>query len=191
MNDLAHLETLQDYYARHHVLPSFSTISELTGLRSKSSVSALVNRLKIAGYLDTSPGNRLKPGKSFFSRTIVDSVRAGLPQPANDYSHDNFTIDDFLIDKPAKTVLVRVKGDSMIEANICEGDIVVVEKRSSAEAGDMVIAIIDDELTLKYLDKDAEGIFLRPANSLYKNIRPTISFEIFGVVIGLVRKYKS
>ena len=108
MNDSTHLETLQDYYAHHHVLPSFSTIAELTGLRSKSSVSALVNRLKIAGYLDTSPGNRLKPGKLFFSRTLLDSVRAGLPQPANDYTQDSFTIDDFLIEKPAKTVLVRV-----------------------------------------------------------------------------------
>ena len=189
MNDSTHLETLQDYYAHHHVLPSFSTISELTGLRSKSSVSALVNRLKIAGYLDTSPGNRLKPGKLFFSRTIVDSVRAGLPQPANDYTQDSFTIDDFLIEKPAKTVLVRVKGDSMIEANICEGDIVVVEKRSFANKEDMVIAIIDDEFTLKYLDKDEEGLFLRPANHLYKIIRPVTSFEIFGVVVGLIRKY--
>ena len=77
----------------------------------------------------------------------------------------------------------------MIEANICEGDIVVVEKRSFANKGDMVIAIVDDEFTLKYLDKDADGLFLKPANHLYKIIRPVTSFEIFGVVVGLIRKY--
>ena len=110
--DRNYLEALRDFYARHRVLPSFSTIGELVGLRSKSSVHALVARLKLAGYLDTSPGNRLKPGKRFFERTIADSVRAGLPQPADDSSQEVLTLDEFLIERPSRTVLVRVKGDS-------------------------------------------------------------------------------
>jgi len=189
MSDQTYLEALQDFYARHRVLPSFATIGELIGLRSKSSVSALVARLKLAGFLDTSPGNRLKPGERFFERSVADSVRAGLPQPAHDQSHDVLTLDEFLIEKPSKTVLVRVKGDSMIDAGVQEGDIVVVEKRPGANIGDMVIAIVDDDFTLKYLDRDKSGFLLRPANPAYAVIRARESFEIFGVVVGLVRKY--
>ncbi|MBA2690667.1 MAG: LexA family transcriptional regulator [Burkholderiales bacterium] len=190
MSDPNYLETLQDFYAHHRVLPSFSTIGELTGLRSKSSVAALVARLKLAGFLDTSPGNRLKPGTRFFERVIADSVRAGLPQPAGNSAHEVLTLDEFLIEKPSKTVLVRVKGDSMNDAGVKEGDIVVVEKRPAANVGDMVIAIIDDDFTLKYLERDKSGFFLRPANPAYPVIRARESFEIFGVVVGLVRKYR-
>jgi repressor LexA len=189
MSDPNYLDTLRDFYAKHRVLPSFATIGEMVGLRSKSSVAALVARLKLAGFLDTSPGNRLKPGPRFFERTLADSVRAGLPQPADDQSQDVLTIDEFLIEKPSKTVLVRVKGDSMIDAGVHEGDIVIVEKRPAANVNDMVIAIVDDEFTLKYLDRDRSGFFLRPANPAYPVIRAQASFEIFGVVIGLVRKY--
>ncbi|HVK53919.1 MAG TPA: LexA family transcriptional regulator [Burkholderiales bacterium] len=189
MSDQNYLETLQDFYASHRILPSFATIGQLTGLRSKSSVAALVARLKLAGFLDTSPGNRLKPGARFFERIAADSVRAGLPQPVSDQSHDVLSIDAFLIEKPSKTVLVRVKGDSMIDAGVQEGDIVVVEKRLSADIGDMVVAIVDDEFTLKYLDRDKSGFLLRPANPAYAPIRARESFEIFGVVVGLIRKY--
>lgn len=189
MSDPNYLDTLRDFYAKHRVLPSFATIGELTGLRSKSSVAAMVARLKLAGFLDTSPGNRLKPGQRFFERVLADSVRAGLPQPADDQSQDVLTIDEFLIEKPSKTILVRVKGDSMVDAGVHESDIVVVEKRPAANIGDMVVAIVDDEFTLKYLDRDKSGFLLRPANPAYPVIRAQGSFEIFGVVVGLVRKY--
>jgi SOS-response transcriptional repressor LexA len=194
MADPSYLQTLQDFYAKHRVLPSFATIGALCGLRSKSSVAALVARFKLVGYLDTSPGNRLKPGTRFFERSIADSsVRAGLPSPADDQGYDTLTIDEFLIERPSKTILVRVKGDSMIDAGVFEGDLVAVEKRSSADIGALVIAIVDNEFTLKYLDRDKEGFFLRPANPAYPLIRArdaTQSFELFGVVVGLVRKYE-
>ena len=188
--DRNYLEALRDFYARHRVLPSFSTIGELVGLRSKSSVHALVARLKLAGYLDTSPGNRLKPGKRFFERTIADSVRAGLPQPADDSSQEVLTLDEFLIERPSRTVLVRVKGDSMVDAGIHEGDIAVVEKGARAGVGDIVVAVVDDDFTLKYLDRDRDGYFLRPGNPSYPVIRPRGALEIFGVTVGLIRKYR-
>ncbi len=188
-DDRNYLRALQDFYSHHRVLPSFATIGELVGLRSKSSVAALVARLKLAGYLDTTPGNRLKPGRRFFERTITDSVRAGLPQPADDSSQEVLTLDDFLIERPSQTVLVRVKGDSMIDVGIHAGDIAVVEKRSNARKGEIVVAIVDDEFTLKHLDRDKHGVFLRPANPAYPAIRPKGKMEVFGVLVGLVRKY--
>ena len=80
-NDRSYLESLQDYYARHRALPSYASIGGLLGLRSKSSVAALVARLKLAGYLESTPDRRLAPTRRFFARPLADApVRAGLPE---------------------------------------------------------------------------------------------------------------
>ena len=189
-NDARHLAKLQDFYARHRVLPAYSTMGELLGLRSKSSVAALIERLKRAGFLETAPDRRLKPTARFFQRPRVDSVRAGLPHAVAEGNPEGLTLDEYLIERPSRTVLITVKGDSMVEAGIREGDIVVVERRSTAEVGDIVVAIVDDEFTLKFLDRDGGGFFLKPANPAYGPIRPAGSLEIYGVVVGLVRKYR-
>ena len=188
--DADHLAQLQDYYARHRVMPSYAGIGEQLGLKSKSSVAALVARLRLEGFLEAAPDKRLKPGPRFFERTLADSVRAGFPQPADDSARDTLTIDEFLIEQPSRTVLVRVKGDSMIEAGIHSGDIAVVEKRHDARPGDLVVAVVDDEFTLKTLVREKGEFVLQPANPAYPVIRPRDSLEIFGVVVGVVRKYK-
>lgn len=189
-NDRDHLNKLQDYYAAHGVVPPYSTFMQVVGFRSKSPVAALVNRLKIAGYLETTPDKRLRPGKRFFERPVYESVQAGFPSPAADAQHDALTIDEYLVERPSQTVLVTVKGDSMSGAGIHGGDIVVVEKRPTAKIGDIVIAIINNEFTLKYLDKEKGKFVLRPANLAYPVIRPQGDLEIFGVVVGQFRKYK-
>ena len=189
-NDASYLAKLQDYYADHSVLPPYSTIMSLLGFKSKSPVAALVARLKLLGFLESTPEKRLKPGKRFFERPIYDSVRAGLPSPAGDTSYDTLTIDEYLISHPSSTVLVTVKGDSMIDAGIMPGDTVVVEKRGPARAGEMVIAIVDNEFTLKTLGKEKGKFVLIPANPAYPVIRPQGDLEIFGIVVGQFRKYK-
>jgi SOS-response transcriptional repressor LexA len=185
-----HLGKLQDYYAAHGVVPAYSTLMQVVGFRSKSPVAALVNRLKLEGYLESAPDKRLRPGKRFFERPIHESVQAGFPSPATDAQHDTLTIDEFLVEHPSQTVLVTVKGDSMSGAGIHAGDIVVVEKRPAAKVGDIVIAIVDNEFTLKYLDKEKDQFVLRPANLAYPVIRPRGDLEIFGIVVGQFRKYK-
>jgi len=97
-NDRSYLGTLQDYYARHRVLPSYASIGGLLGLRSKSSVAALVARFKLAGILESTPDRRLAPTKRFFARPIASGfVRAGLPDPVTDDEPDAVTLDDYLI----------------------------------------------------------------------------------------------
>ena len=82
-NDRSYLTSLQDYYARHRALPSYASIGGLLGLKSKSSVAALVARLKLAGFLDSTPDRRLAPTRRFFARPLAESpVRAGLPEPS-------------------------------------------------------------------------------------------------------------
>jgi repressor LexA len=189
-NDGQYLAKLQDYYTRHRVLPSYSAIGKLIGLASKASVADMVLRLKAEGFLESAPGKRLKPGQRFFERPFAESVRAGLPSPAADLGPDILTIDDYLVPHPSKTVLIKVKGDSMIDAGIHADDTVVVEKRTSANVGDIVVAIVDNEFTLKRLDRERGQVVLRPENKTYPVIRPKGELEIFGVVVGQFRKYR-
>jgi SOS regulatory protein LexA len=188
-NDRSYLATLQDYYARHRALPSYASIGGLLGLRSKSSVAALVARLKLRGFLESTPDRRLAPTRLFFQRPLAEApVQAGLANPVDDAPADALTIDDYLIEHPSQTVLVRVKGDSMQDAGIFDGDLVVVEKRNTARQGEIVIAIVDNQFTLKRLDTERGRFILRPENKAYPIIRPEGSLEIFGVMVGLVRK---
>ena len=181
------VDALRDYYAEHRVMPSYATLSALAGIRAKSWAHTLVSMLRDEGILDVTPDKRLKPGPRFFERELAESVRAGMPEQATE-STQTITIDSYLIDHPSKTSLVRVKGDSMIDAGILEGDLAVVEWRTNAKPGDIVVALVDGELTLKYLAKDKEGYWLRPANPDYSPIRAKGTLEISGVMVGLVRR---
>jgi len=189
-NDGQYLARLQDYYARHRVLPSYARIGTLVGLNSKASVAEMVLRLKGEGFLESSPDRRLKPGRRFFERAVAESVQAGQPTPVSDAIPETLTIDEHLIPNPSKTVLITVKGDSMIDAGIHADDVVVVEKRASAKPGDIGVAIMDNEFTLKRFDRERGRVVLRPENKAYAVIRPKDNAEIFGVVVGSFRKYR-
>ena len=181
------IDALRDYYAEHRVMPSYATLSELAGIKAKSWTHTLVAMLRDEGILDVTPDKRLKPGPRFFERELAESVRAGMPEQAPDATQ-TITIDSYLIAHPSKTSLVRVKGDSMVDAGILEGDLAVVEWRTNARPGDIVVALVDGELTLKYLAKDKGGYWLRPANDNYLPIRAQGTLEISGVMVGLIRK---
>ena len=184
------LEKLQDYYAEHKVIPSYSVLASLWGVSAKSWVSECVKRFEEAGYLDWTPDRQLKPGKRFFERRVADEpVQAGMPNAALAEGYDFVSsIDEMLVRVPSKTQLVRVKGDSMIEAGIHEGDYLVVEKQPHANVGDIVVAIVDNEFTVKYLDRERGQFVLKPANRAYPVIRHRGRLEIFGVMAGLVRR---
>jgi repressor LexA len=188
-SDVDHLNKLREYYARHRVLPSYSSIGNLLGFSSKGSVAELVMRLKQERFVDATKDRRLKPGNRFFERPLASSkVAAGFPSPATEDLQDTITIDEYLVRHPAQTVLVTVKGDSMIDAGIQPGDIAVVEKRNAAHPGDIVVAIVQSEFTIKTLGKEGDRFVLKPANKAYPVLRPK-ELEIFGVVVGSFRKY--
>lgn len=189
--DREYLGKLQDYFAQYRNLPSYSTIGQLLGIASKSAVSALVSRLKSHAYLEVTPDKRLAPTDRFFEREHSEfPVPAGIPTSANDTSINTLSIDEYLIHRPSSTLLITVKGDSMIDEGICDGDIAVIEKRHSANTGDIVVAIVDGEYTIKTLAKEKDSYLLLPANKAYPTIRPRETLEIFGVLIGLIRKYR-
>ena len=187
-NLASYIGALQDYFVQYGVIPSLTELGSLWGIAGRAWTHRLVARMKEEGYLEESPGRRLAPGARFFERTVADTVRAGLPEPANDSARDAVAIDRFLIDKPSETELFQVRGDSMVEAGIHEGDFVVVEKTRSASPGDVVLAFVDQEFTLKTLAKDKRGFYLEAANPAYAPIRPEQGLEIHGVMVGLFRK---
>jgi repressor LexA len=189
--DNEYLGKLQDYYADYRNIPSYSAIGELLGMASKSAVSALVKRLTLAGFIEVTPDKRLAPTKRFFERELADfNLPAGLPAAANDAMSEAISLDEYLMPRPSSSILVKIKGDSMMDAGIFDGDIAVVEKRHAALPGDIVVAIIDNEYTLKELGKDKLGYYLIPHNSAFSITRPESSLEIFGVMVGLIRKYR-
>jgi len=191
INDHEHLATLQGYYAEHRVLPSYARLMSLLGFASKSAVKKVLERLEGTGMLERTSDGDWAPSERFFDRAIATQpVPAGMPISADSDVHEQITIDRFLIQQPNKTVLIRVKGDSMVDAGIHDGDLAVVERKTEATQGDIVVAVVDDQFTLKTLTRDKDGYHLLPANPNYPVIRPNGKLEIFGVLVGLVRKYQ-
>ena len=189
--DGEYLARLQDYYARWKNIPSYSSLCELLGIASKSWVKAVLDRLCKAGHIERTPNGAWIPTRKFFARPLAEStVQAGLPVSVTATQAEYFIIDEMLIDTPSMTTMITVKGDSMIDAAIYNGDIAIVEKRDVANIGDIVVAIVDNDFTLKTLDKEDGQFVLRPANSSYPVIYPRGSLEIFGVLVGLIRKYR-
>jgi repressor LexA len=189
--DGEYLAKLQDYYADWKSIPSYAKLCEVFGIASKSWVKAILTRLNAAGFIERTPDGAWIPSRKFFARPLAESsVQAGMPVSVTATQGEYFIIDEMLIDTPSETRLIPVRGDSMIEAGIHDGDVAVVEKRNLANVGDIVVAIVDNEFTLKTLDKERGKYILRPANPAYPVIRPQGTLEIFGVLIGLIRKYR-
>ncbi len=122
-------------------------------------------------------------------------VAAGFPSPADDHVEKQLDVSEFLIDHAASTFFVTIKGDSMIDVGLLPGDKVVVDRSKTPGIGDIVLAVVDREFTIKILDHGANKMpRLIPANSTgaYRPIyiRPDTQFEIFGVVIGSFRRFK-
>lgn len=189
--DIEYLAKLQDYYVNWKSIPSYAKLCEVFGIASKSWVKTILGRLSDEGFVERTPDGVWVPTRQFFARPLAESsVQAGMPVSVTATQGEFFVIDEMLIDTPSKTTLIPVRGDSMIEAGIHDGDIAVVEKRMSANIGDIVVAIVDNEFTLKTLDKERGHFILRPANPSYPVIRPQGTLEIFGVLVGLIRKYR-
>ncbi|NGZ06833.1 MAG: LexA family transcriptional regulator [Magnetococcales bacterium] len=189
--DDAHLNRLRDYHARHRTWPSYARLGEILGLHAKSAVLKLLRRLEEAGYVERTPDATWRPTDRFFERPLADqTVRAGLPEALEEESLQPLLIDSLLVKTPSRTVLIPVHGDSMRDAGIREGDLVVVERGATAKHGDLVVAVVDDEYTLKTLLRDAEGGWsLHPAHPDYPVLRPRHGLTLLGVVTGLIRRY--
>tara|TARA_B000000565_G_scaffold186937_1_gene142224 strand:+ start:8338 stop:8853 length:516 start_codon:yes stop_codon:yes gene_type:complete len=118
-------------------------------------------------------------------------VQAGFPSPADDHIDQKLNIHTLLIKHPAATLFVKVAGDSMIDAHIFEGDLLVVDRSLNAKPNDIVIAVLNGELTVKRLIKKQQKFFLKPENPAYPLIELTRDNDslIWGVVTSVIRQF--
>jgi SOS regulatory protein LexA len=170
-------------------MPSFSEIGEMCGLRSKNAVYKLVKQLEGLGALRRDSKGRLIPKSLAYPLRMLGAVEAGFPSPAEEELADTLSLDRLLIKDPDATFLLKVSGDSMSGAGILPGDMVLVDKGQHPKSGDIVIAEVDGQWTMKYLRKRGESILLISANPQYKPIKPKAELKIAGVVTAVVRKY--
>lgn len=176
-------------------MPAYQEIMDLVGFKSKNAVYKLINKLIGEGVVTKDSSGRLIPNKLVGEVPILGLVEAGIPSVAEESILDTMSIDEYLINDKDKTYLLEVKGDSMIDAGINEGDLVIAERVGGsaggreAKDGDIVIADVDGGWTMKYFRKKGSNIFLEPANKKYRPIHPTESLNIAAIVKGVVRKY--
>ena len=115
-------------------------------------------------------------------------VSAGFPSPADDYLEGKLDLNKHLIKHPAATFFVRVSGDSMIDAGIHPGDLLIVDRAEEPRDKSVVIAIVNGELTVKRIRKTEDKLFLMPDNKKYQplQIREEMDFEVWGVVTNVI-----
>ncbi len=160
----------------------------MLGYATRAGAKGFLQKLVSEGLLEFedrsySPTARMT-GLPFF-----ESVRAGLPFTPQEEPSGTIDIDRYLVERPNSTFFVRVKGDSMKDAGILEGDVVAVDRSVEAKTGDVVIAMLGGDVTIKHLDLSTTPPRLLPANENYPPIPLDADAQILGVVVGSVRKY--
>lgn len=136
--------------------------------------------------------NTTKKKETKLPPLMASAVVAGFPSPADQYTEKDLDLNELMIANPPATFFLRVAGDSMIGAGIHEGDLVVVDKSLNARTGDIVIARVDGDFTVKYFRRRGRRVYLESANPAFPPIDFSQGMEltIWGVVIGVVRKYR-
>ncbi len=137
--------------------------------------------------------SRLAPASRILELPLFTTkVAAGFPSPADDHVEKRLDPCDYLVENDSATFFVRVKGDSMIDAGIFDNDVLVVDRSIEARIGDIVLAVLDSEFTVKTLGKSKVGPRLVPANKNYPviEVKEGQTFEVFGVVTGSMRKFR-
>ena len=178
------------FHNKNKRMPSYSELMVLFGYRSKNSAYKLVQRLIKIGIVQKDRAGKIIPTKKMLSSLkILGTVEAGFPSPAEEELADTMTLDDFLIDNKEASYILRVSGDSMKDAGIMDKDMVIVDRSINPKDGDIVIAEVDGDWTMKYFRKKAGKVFLQPANKKFKDIYPDDELKVVAVVKSVIRKY--
>jgi len=183
-------QKLDEFYVSTRRMPSYSEMLGIFGFKSKNAVFKRIAQLVKEGLLTKDKTGRLLPLNLRQPVRLLGLVQAGFPSPAEEETIDLISIDEYLISNPQATFLLKVSGDSMIDAGIHPGDLVLIQKGLTPKSGDVVVACVDNQWTLKYFEKQKGRIILRAANKKYPPIEPEQELVLGGVVIANVRKYR-
>ena len=141
----SHRDKIASFYKRHRRMPSYAEIMRITGYKSRGAVHYFIRKLVQQGVIEKDRSGRLIPKHLFGDIPLLGVVEAGWPSPAEEELVDTMSLDEYLIENKQATYLLRVKGDSMIDAGIQPGDLVIVERTDKPKVGHIVIAEVDGE----------------------------------------------
>ncbi|MBU2103164.1 MAG: LexA family transcriptional regulator, partial [Candidatus Omnitrophica bacterium] len=159
---------IHDFYLKAKRMPSYAEMLKIFRLRSKNAVAKRIEGLLQAGLVAKDAAGRLLPSGLQKPVRLLGFIKAGFPSPAEEETVDLMSLDEYLIANPDATYLLKVDGDSMIDAGILAGDLVLVQRNLTPRHGDIVVACVDDEWTLKYFEKIGGTVRLRAANKKYQ-----------------------
>lgn len=180
------LTPLKNFYRKNRRLPSYSEMLKIFNVASKRTIYEYIQQLIDEGFIKR-VNKKLSPTKRFFALPVLGMIQAGFPILAQQ-SRSYLTLDEYFIEKPDNSFLLKVHGDSMINVGIFEGDLVVIEQKGDFKAGDIVLAEIDNEWTLKILKKEKGRTYLEAANPMYPPFYPKRELKIHGIVRAVMRK---
>ena len=182
------ISALREFYKSKKRLPSYAEMMSLFGYKSKGGVTGFIEKLIKLGILGREDG-KLFPLNLGSQTKVLGTISAGFPSMGEEVFHQNISLDEWIISDPDATYMLQVEGDSMVDAGIHRGDYVIVEMTEKIVSGNIVVAEIDGEWTLKYLREDKQGKYLEAANKDYSDMRPKDQLTIHAKVIGCVRRY--
>jgi len=191
------LNYIREFQVKRGYSPSLSDLALAFGVRSKNAIAKVVNALLREKQLEKDPKGRIKilemPETHERPQPMVlplfGPIAAGFATAAEEQAEELVGVEDYLVRDRARTFLLRVKGDSMINAGIVEGDIVVVERGKEPKVNEIVVGILDGEFTLKRLKKDKGKFYLQAENPNYPDMYALEELQVAGVVRGVMRKY--
>lgn len=183
-------QKLIHYFQQQHQMPTYDEMVHLFKIKSKGSLHRYMQKFLDEGIIKKNSTGKLMPTDKLYGLKMLGTVQAGFPTTAEEDAHANtVSLDRWLIEHPQGSYLLTVSGDSMIEAGIMEGDMVIVDRTRSPKTGDIVVAEVDHDWTMKYYIRRGEQVILRPANRQYPDIHPQEQLQIAGVVSSVIRKY--
>lgn len=180
---------IESFYSANKRMPTYSEMMKLFSFKSKNAVFRVVEKLIDAGLVAKDHLGRLIPSSSFGEIQMAGFVTAGLPATVEEELVDTVNLDAMLVKNKSLTYMLEVDGDSMIDAHIEKGDMVLVERANQAKDWQIVIAEVDGEFTMKYFRKDGNKVWLEPANKNYEPIYPEHSLNVTAVLKAVIRKY--
>lgn len=194
------LQLIHDFSEAHSYPPTIQELAEKLGVKSKNAVVKHIEALRKKGHIvkDSSTARGIRIINNYYLRPdetvresneipLVGQVAAGLPILAVENIDKHITIPSHMIKRNSVYYALRVRGESMIEAGINNQDVVVVEKTNQARHNEIVVALIEDEATVKRFKEEKGQVYLKAENESYPDIYPTSNWSVQGKVVGLIR----
>lgn len=193
------LNYIVEFQHKRGYSPSLADLALAFGVSSKNAIAKVVNALVREKQLEKDPKGRIK--------IIEQSAQEEMPQPmmlplfgpisagfatdAEEHAEEILNLEEYIVPQRSRgaVFLLRVRGDSMIEAGIQEGDLVIVDRKAEPKTGEIVVGVLDGEFTLKRLKKDKGKFYLQAENPQYPDMYALEELQVAGAVRGVIRKY--